>query len=115
MLKRGDKGYQVMLVQKALMAQDFALPRYGADGDYGEETEIAVKKYQAYYGFPQTGVVNDQIYNMLVKGDGNSTDPIPKENQIHNLIRWMGNNRINLIAGALIGVAVLIGTKKGKK
>lgn len=45
-LKKGSKGKLVASVQQWLLKIDKnALPKYGADGDFGSETEAAVLKY----------------------------------------------------------------------
>ena len=45
-LKRGSKGTDVITLQKRLMALGYTLPKYGADGDFGNETLNAVKAFQ---------------------------------------------------------------------
>ena len=42
-LKRGMKGDDVRALQQLLIKRGYALPKYGADGEYGAETERAVK------------------------------------------------------------------------
>jgi peptidoglycan hydrolase-like protein with peptidoglycan-binding domain len=50
-LRRGDKGKAVEDVQLALMKLDGnALPKYGADGDFGGETEAAIVDFQTANG-----------------------------------------------------------------
>ena len=56
-LSRGDYGTAVAAMQTALLAWDATcLPRYGADGDFGGETEAALTAFQAEAGLPVTGV-----------------------------------------------------------
>lgn len=57
-LKRGCEGDDVKELQADLMKLGYALPKYGADGDYGSETERAVKQFQLAYGLPDDGVMN---------------------------------------------------------
>jgi hypothetical protein len=64
MIKRGDKGPQVGYFQRRLRecgqireGKDL-LPRFGADRDFGGETEDAVKTVQGYVGFEKTGVID---------------------------------------------------------
>lgn len=57
-LKRGDSGDTVKQVQRLLIATGYKMPKYGADGDYGEETEDAVKKFQKDNGLPMHGAVD---------------------------------------------------------
>lgn len=46
LLVRGMKSDAVKAVQQLLLAKGYELPRYGADGDFGEETENALLCYQ---------------------------------------------------------------------
>ena len=56
-LCRGDKGDDVRAMQRELLKWDTnCLPRYGADGDFGSETESALKRFQTEKGLPVTGV-----------------------------------------------------------
>ena len=55
-LKRGCVGADVKELQEALMALGYALNLYGADGDYGEETEKAVRAFQRDQGLDVDGV-----------------------------------------------------------
>jgi hypothetical protein len=51
-LAYGEKGERVVEFQKGLLALEFALPRYGADGDYGGETLVAARAAAATFGIP---------------------------------------------------------------
>ncbi len=56
MLQRGDNGLAVQRVQQLLLLNEpTSLPNFGADGDYGGETEAAVKAFQTQHGLPATG------------------------------------------------------------
>lgn len=54
-LRKGCEGDDVKAVQQALMALGYSLPKYGADGDFGSETQKAVKAWQKATGKAQTG------------------------------------------------------------
>jgi N-acetylmuramoyl-L-alanine amidase len=56
-LKKGHKGPEVKQLQENLIKLGFSLPKYGADGDFGGETEVAVKKFQQKYGLKDDGIV----------------------------------------------------------
>lgn len=59
-LSRGDYGTAVRSMQEALLKWDSkCLPKYGADGDLGSETEKALKAFQTASGLPATGVYDD--------------------------------------------------------
>jgi peptidoglycan hydrolase-like protein with peptidoglycan-binding domain len=65
-LHRGDHGTAVEKVQRALLIWDAAcLPEYGADGDFGEETEKALKAYQKAAELPVTGVYDEATRKAL--------------------------------------------------
>jgi len=66
MLRRGDKGEKVAYLQTLLMNHGYALPKYGADGDFGAETEKAVKAFQRDWGLKEDGVVGEKTWSMLL-------------------------------------------------
>ena len=47
LLKKGMTGADVELLQELLLQLGYALPEYGADGDFGEETRLAVISFQS--------------------------------------------------------------------
>lgn len=53
----GDKGPEVRRVQQMLIDQGIPLPKFGADGKFGDETKKAVKKYQHIRGLDEDGRV----------------------------------------------------------
>lgn len=56
-LHYGDVGSAVEAMQRALLVwNDKCLPRYGADGEFGSETEKAVEAFQTAKGLPVTGI-----------------------------------------------------------
>ena len=66
-LKYGDEGEDVKELQKDLMRLGYDLPKYGADGDFGSETERAVKHFQQEHGLPEDGVMDDEDYDALFR------------------------------------------------
>ena len=65
-LRRGDSGDDVRAMQRALLAWDATcLPRCGADGDFGSETEAALTAFQAEAGLPVTGVYDEATRKVL--------------------------------------------------
>ncbi|MBO5970710.1 MAG: peptidoglycan-binding protein [Clostridia bacterium] len=65
-LKKGDRGAEVRQTQRLLIATGYAMPQYGADGDFGSETETAVKKFQADNGLEQNGTVDKATMSKLL-------------------------------------------------
>lgn len=60
-LRKGNRGAQVRLLQQNLMAIGIKLPRYGADGDFGDETRSGVIAFQKM-AFPNSPIEWDGIY-----------------------------------------------------
>ena len=55
LLRRGSRGDAVRAAQYLLLCRGMTLPKYGADGDYGQETEDAVKEFQRFAGLEADG------------------------------------------------------------
>ena len=65
-LKKGSKGDNVRQLQQALISKygSSILPKYGADGDFGSETQNALKKK----GLPT--IVSESTFNVITQGGG---------------------------------------------
>lgn len=57
LLTRGMRGSEVRRLQLALIAKGYPLPKFGADGDFGGETDEAVRKVQTKYDLKVDGWV----------------------------------------------------------
>lgn len=65
-LKKGDKGETVKAMQQLLLRwKPDCLPEFGADGDFGSETEKAVKAFQKSAGVEETGVYDSATEKLL--------------------------------------------------
>lgn len=64
-IKFGDEGNAVKEIQKLLIGAGYELPKYGADGDFGNETLEAVKSFQNAYGITVDGIVGEKTLNAL--------------------------------------------------
>lgn len=67
-LRSGDKGEQVKALQILLMGRGYALTKYGADGDYGDETVKAVKALQKDKKIAQDGIAGKDTFSKLLLG-----------------------------------------------
>lgn len=54
-LKNGSEGDDVKEMQSGLIQLGYDLGRWGADGDFGDQTEMAVKQFQKDHGLEATG------------------------------------------------------------
>lgn len=67
-LRYNAKGEQVKNLQRLLIAKGYTLKKYGADGDFGEETETAVKAFQKVNNLTVDGIVGQKTWNKMLKG-----------------------------------------------
>ncbi len=67
-LKEGDSGIGVQVIQYLLSyVANFVgtVSSTGIDGSFGPSTAAAVRSFQATYGLPQTGIMDQTTYNTL--------------------------------------------------
>lgn len=64
-LRKGDKGTYVKELQNLLLQHGYTLPKYGADGDYGNETVVAVKAFQRTHGLSDDGIAGAKTWAAL--------------------------------------------------
>jgi len=65
LLKKGCKGADVMALQEELLKLGYALPKYGADGKYGSETESAVRAFQTFMRLTVDGIAGANTISTL--------------------------------------------------
>ncbi|MBQ6715975.1 MAG: peptidoglycan-binding protein [Clostridia bacterium] len=102
-LKRGMTGKDVTEMQKQLISAGYALPKYGADGDFGKETEDALKNFQADNGLKSDGVFGEatrEALDALTKSEEEKEKPPVQETEDQKkiIIRSNGGN-VNLRLG----------------
>lgn len=67
----GSKGKAVVEFQSRILAWDpEALPKFGADGDYGDETIAAVKRFQKEQGLDASGTIDGVTAALLPVSTG---------------------------------------------
>lgn len=64
-LRRGMRGSDVSHAQSMLMALGYSLPMYGCDGQYGAETENAVRTFQRDAQLSSDGLCGPQTFAAL--------------------------------------------------
>ena len=64
-LQKGDKGDAVRYLQTLLLEHGQKLPKFGVDGDFGNETLKAVKAFQKANGLKQDGIVGKTTWALL--------------------------------------------------
>lgn len=67
LVQKGDRGNAVVFLQMLLMHKwGYALPMYGADGDFGEETRTALVLFQQEHGLEADGVCGPLTWDVLI-------------------------------------------------
>ena len=66
LLKKGMAGADVKALQESLLKLGYALPKHGADGDYGSETVAAVTAFQKAEGLTEDGCYGDKTHAELM-------------------------------------------------
>lgn len=64
-LKKGDKGDKVKEIQNLLIKKGFSVGKAGADGQFGTNTENAVKSFQKENKIPVNGIVDSKTLESL--------------------------------------------------
>lgn len=67
LLRKGDQGMKVKRLQQNLIKSGEKLPEFGADGIFGEETERALKAFQAHHGLVVDGLYGAKSKATLAK------------------------------------------------
>ena len=65
-LRKGSKGEPVRALQALLILRGQKLATYGADGDFGSETEIALRAYQKLKGLTVDGICGSDDWKTLI-------------------------------------------------
>lgn len=68
LLQRGSKGEYVRALQILLIGRGYSCGSWGADGDFGGETEKAVQRFQGDHGLYEDGVAGNLTYAALWGG-----------------------------------------------
>jgi peptidoglycan hydrolase-like protein with peptidoglycan-binding domain len=87
-----------------------ALPKYGADGYFGEETTQWLKKFQAEKGLPQTGVTDRATLQALGLGKSSESSSRAVATVKSSFIQSTGF-KVG-IAGAILALTFIILKKK---
>lgn len=106
MLRNGSVGDDVVELQKDLIYLGYSCGSWGADGDFGDSTEIAVKKFQKDYSLEVDGVVGQKTVSALNQAIVEKSKPVenPQFVQIEGgncYVRSLPN-----VTGEILGVAL---------
>ncbi|MDX1909689.1 MAG: DUF4157 domain-containing protein [Bacteroidia bacterium] len=72
--RRHSTGAHVRLIQESLLAMGYSLPRFGADGIFGSETEGEIRKFQIDAGATMLdGIIGSETMHLLDMQDPGGT------------------------------------------
>lgn len=109
-LSNGSVGDDVIAMQKALTALGFDLGPYGVDGDFGEDTESAVKAFQGKAGVKETGKYDADTHKALMAAI-ESKDGAQAENETKTATP---HGKQVVITGASVNIRKGPGTQYGR-
>lgn len=103
-IKKGDNGDAVLCIQVALINKGYKLNKYGADGNFGNETEAAIKSLQESMGIQQSGYVTNKeakilelTQDLLYSDEKIQTTDASIENKIKTLVNSFYSSLISII------------------
>lgn len=65
-IRKNDTGTAVKVLQLALVAYEYNIGKYGSDGEFGSDTENAVKRFQKNSGIEVDGIVGKDTWSKLM-------------------------------------------------
>lgn len=92
-LKKGDKGAAVKTLQENLLKLGYQLPKFGADSDFGNETETAVKQFQKNNNLTIDGIARETTIKKINENLKELEEKKEKENlkkeieKLNNIIK----------------------------
>lgn len=89
LLRNGDAGPDVKTLQEYLLILNYDLGKWGADGDYGDMTEMAVEEFQLWASVESDGVYGPITHAALMAEIEEQTSPeIPRKVRIEGGDCW---------------------------
>lgn len=76
LLRNGSENEYVKILQTYLIDLGYDLGRWGADGDFGDQTEIAVKKFQKDKALEVDGIVGEKTWIALEQAISNDSKSV---------------------------------------
>ena len=86
-LSKGSTGDSVWVLQTLLQAHNISVGPFGADKDFGSDTELAVRQYQRKHGLQADGIVGPDTGAALFGGEvytSETTEEEPKADSFWN-------------------------------
>lgn len=114
LLKKGCVGADVKELQELLMQLGYSLPKYGADGDYGNETVEAVIKFQQKNRIEVDGKYGSESHKTMMSVLAEMDDEDDEDGKVTGYVKVTGN-RVNIRKGSSTKYDIVTVVKKGTK
>lgn len=116
-LRKGDEGEEVRELQSNLIKLKYSVGADGADGDFGSNTEKAVKKFQGEHGLTKDGVVGPHTYAALDKAlaELNKLLAYSEEDFIRDVQRCLGVGIDGFAGPITFGATITVSRWKNRK
>lgn len=98
-LRKGSTGEAVKTMQKMLIAIGYGCGSAGADGDFGNNTLSALKKFQTDYKLTADGVYGSQSKTALEKAYKEKTEIKPSQSTNNSYMVKITANALNIRSG----------------
>ncbi len=95
LLRKGMSGEAVAALQRDLISLGYSCGQYGADGEFGSATRLAVKAFQQDYGLEADGIAGPQTHAMLERlmPENGEVQPSPASKDVVRIARGSWNVR----------------------
>lgn len=117
LLKKGSKGEDVRTLQQLLMEMGYELPAHGDDGDFGAETETALKKFQHAHGLEDDGkygpLTHEELMGVLAELEAQE-DETDDDEEMSGWVLVTGNT-VNIRKGAGKAYDIVTVVRKGDR
>lgn len=116
-LTKGDEGTKVKTLQENLIKLGYDLGTYGADGDFGNATQKAVKKFQKDHGLTQDGIVGAQTHAAIDAAikDLNNKKKYTQKQFVEDVQRCLGAGVDGIPGPITLGKTITVSAKKNNK
>jgi peptidoglycan hydrolase-like protein with peptidoglycan-binding domain len=106
-LQRGSKGQAVKDLQALLESRGYSVGSHGIDGDFGVDTDAALRNFQATAGLPITGVADAATWATL-SGAAPTQEVEFTEGEAEQIIGPPGAKKGGMGTALLIGAGVIL-------
>ena len=113
-IRNGDEGADVKLMQEYLLKLGYDLGRYGADGDFGDDTEKALKAFQTEHGLEADGEYGPKSHAAMLEALEKLNDvPVIEPEHAQNLTVKKGDWNVRTGPGTAYPSAGIV--REGEK